>query len=65
MKGNERRWLFQINIVAPPVGLEPTTSWLTASAQIPCLGHGQLLYHTELRRLFLFSVMILNAPLVY
>ena len=36
-------------VMAPPVGLEPTTDWLTASAS-DFVVQSQLLYRTELRR---------------
>ena len=42
--------LFRNDVVAPPVGLEPTTRWLTASAPGE-FASSQLLYHAELRRL--------------
>ena len=41
--------LFRNDVVAPPVGLEPTTRWLTASAPGE-FASSQLLYHAELRR---------------
>jgi hypothetical protein len=37
-------------VLAPPVGLEPTTNWLTASAFQESNPRSQLLYRTELRR---------------
>jgi hypothetical protein len=36
-------------MVAPPIGLEPMTDWLTASAS-DFVVQSQLLYRTELRR---------------
>lgn len=47
-RSNSRRFA-KMMVLAPPVGLEPTTDWLTASAS-DFVVQSQLLYRTELRR---------------
>jgi hypothetical protein len=40
----------KLMVLAPPVGFEPTTNWLTASAFKAAMPRSQLLYRAELQR---------------